>query len=95
MQQHREAVRRPSSGGFCFLDQARLSGGINGVVNHEVCGEQSRGDQEWIGAPHADRSGVDDQVALGELVAEGTLFQGDCLDTFGRADEPVASKVRG
>ena len=36
MQQHREAVGCAGSGGFCLLDQARLSGCVNGVVDHEV-----------------------------------------------------------
>ena len=39
------------------------------------------------------RGGVDDEVALGELFAEGTLFKGNRLEAFGRADQPVTAKI--
>ena len=64
VQEHREAVGGAGSGGLRVLDEARLSGCIDSVVDHEIGREQSSGNKGRIGASHSYRGGIDDKVVL-------------------------------
>jgi len=95
VEEEREAVGGAGAGALGVFEEAGDLWAVDHVIDHEVGGEDCGRNEAGVGALHAERGGVDDEVGAGELFAQGGFFQRDDGDAVFGAFEAVGGEELG